>query len=104
MGPPLYSGYENYLAILARSNTRNITSLIQSADFKTVKVIVEILVNILKGIIQLKEKELEQFRPFKLIVNKLISTKTRLAGKKRILSDNPVLVKFAARVLLNYIE
>lgn len=103
MGLPIYAGLENFIGILQRSSLQNIRSIVECMDYRTVKIIAEILLNILKGVIPLSEKEKEQFRFYKSMINKIISTKSSLAQKKEILATHPQLVKLTSAVLLNYI-
>lgn len=103
MGLPIYAGLENFIRILQGSSLQNIRSIVECMDYRTVKIIAEILLNILKGVIPITEKETTQFRLYKPMINKIISTKSNLAQKKEILAAYPQLVKLTSKVLMNYI-
>ena len=100
MSIPVYAGRENYFKVLNRSTLKNIQSIIQCTDFKTVKIIVEILLNILKGIVPVSAEGLSQLKAFKPIVNRLISTMSSMVKKRQIFSSESDIVKFAARALI----
>ena len=85
MQKPDYKGREEYFGILCRSKPRDISTLLSFVDIPTIKVIVEILLNILKGSFSLTEKE------------------TDYAKKKYMLCMSPKLVKYMAKLILEFI-
>lgn len=104
MAKPGYVGYENFLKIIQKLSAESITALTERIDFKTVKVIVEILLNILKDTIPVSEKNIAQFRKYKPVISKLLSTKTTYSDKKKVLTSHPQLVKLIANTILEFIQ
>lgn len=80
-----------------------IASLLKCTDFETIKIIAEILLNILKGVIPLSGKEISLLRYYKSVIREVISTKTSLKKKKEIIAAHPKLMKHAANIYMKYI-
>lgn len=103
MDAPIYAGLEDFFNILSKSSVTGVKTILKSTDYRTVKVIVELLLNILKGVLPISKQQVKKFRVYKPIINRLISTKSNLKNKKKLLSENAALVKLAVKVLIDYI-
>jgi len=99
-----YSNVKNWLGIISRSTPDTITSLSKCVDYETVKLIAEILLNILKGVIPLSEKEIAYFRFYKRVIQKIISSKSSLKQKKEILMGQSKLLKNTGKIFVKYVE
>lgn len=104
MDAPKYTGLEHYFDILQKSSLKNISCIIKCSDYRVVKAIVEVLLNILKGVVPISDKQVTKFKILKPVIHKLVSTKTSLDRKKQILSEHSDLVKLTSKVLIDYLK
>ena len=95
-----YAEHENYLKVLISINPERCSSVIRSTDFTTVKVLTEIIYNILKGVLPLTQKDIKVLKKDKAAIKKIVSKKTRLKTKRHLLSIHPELVKNIVKIFI----
>lgn len=97
---PAYKEFEVFLRIIHAHKSPKIISLLQGANRKVIKSIIEIAYNLLKGNIPLTEYQIKQLRKDKKAIKFLISKKRSLTKKIDILCENPDLVRNMLRIVL----
>lgn len=96
---PGYKEFEDFLRTVHRRKADNIQGLIKSASNKVLKSIIEIAYNLLKGSIPLKESDIKSLKQDKELIKSLIRKRVRLGKKRRIIEENPHMLKRMLNVI-----
>ena len=95
--------YKGMLKSMVRAKQSNLKELIAHSNNHVIRVISEIALNVIKGIIPLTKNEIENLRKWKPYIKKLISISLGVNKKREMLLKNTKLVKIILKPLLDVI-
>ena len=95
--------YTGILKSMVRAKQNNMKELITHSNNHVIRVISEIALNVIKGIIPLSSHEIDNLRRWKPFVRKLISTSYGVNKKRDLLVKYPKLVRLILKPLLDII-
>jgi len=95
-----YKEFEHFLRVLCRHKKNTVSYLLQSANSRVIRSIIEIAYNLIKGDIPLTKNQLKLLKKEKKNIKFLISKKNTLEKKRHVMFENPQLVKTMLRIVL----
>lgn len=96
---PAYKEYETLLKLINKAGQTKFTELINSISNKVIRSIIEIAYNLLKGNIPINEKDIIRLRKYKKQLKLLISKRTSIKKKRKLLKENIKLVKYMFKIM-----
>lgn len=94
----------SYLKALASLPKRQVQHLLQSSDSHQIHCLVEICHNLIRGVIELPQKELSQLKPHKAVIRKLSKQSTKLKTMRRYLLNKASSVSLLVQTILPTLE
>jgi len=98
---PAFKKYEYVLKIIQRHRQDKVHYLLKAVDKKVIKAIVEIAYNLIKGDIPLSKSQISKLRCNKATIKYLINKQKSLDQKREILCENPKLLRYMLKIVLN---
>lgn len=96
---PAYKEFEDFLKTIHKRPNHRVYDLIKCASNKVLKSIIEIAYNLLKGSIPITETDINNLRKHKKHIKTLVSKRVRLYKKRKIIEDNPRMLKHMLSVI-----
>jgi len=97
---PAYKNFEYFLKIIQKQKKDRIHHLLKGANKKVIKAIIEIAYNLLKGDIPLSNIQIRKLKCDKNKIQYLVNKKHSLENKRKVLYENPELVRHMLRIVL----
>lgn len=98
---PAYKEFEDFLRAVHKRKVVNIPNIIKAANNQVLKSIIEIAYNLLKGSIPLSQKDIDKLKKDKKNIKYLITKRVQLGKKRKVILDNPRMLKNMLSVIFN---
>lgn len=97
---PAFKTFEYFMKLLQRHRKDKIHYLLRAVNAKFVRAVVEIAYNLIKGDIPLSKLQIQRLKCNKNKIKFLINKRKSLEQKKELLCENPELLKYMLKIVL----